>query len=108
MHSPRARATAAPCAASLADLDPQLAWYWLSLSAAEATRGQLVQRVSDGRVDGRANWLQMGLQLDPRRLACLQQSADRNRALATTSVRQDLLLHEWLLEWAGQPLARAG
>ena len=37
------------------------------------------------------------------KLAALQAKADRYRALLSSSVRQDLLIKEWLLEWARLP-----
>lgn len=91
---------ASACASELSDVDPQRAWKWLSLNTADAIRA---------RMTGVApRWLPSARGLDPRRLSRLQRLADRNRLLAATAVRQDLLLQEWLLEWAGQPEDQAG
>jgi DNA polymerase-3 subunit delta' len=87
--------TVSSAAHGLAELDPEQLWTWLSMSAASALRGSLQGQA--------AQWLKGRDFADRKRLAELQQSADRNRRLAGTPVRQDLLLQEWLLEWARQP-----
>jgi DNA polymerase-3 subunit delta' len=66
----------------MADLDPRLLWSWLSLRTARDTREALGKP---------------GL---ARSLARLQQQADRNRYLASTPVRKDLLLQDWLIQWS--------
>jgi DNA polymerase-3 subunit delta' len=76
------RCEPAAAMAALADVDAELLWSWLSLRAAREIRRQL------GRRDL------------ARDLARLQLEADRNRALAATPVRQDLLLQDWLIQWA--------
>jgi len=86
--------------ATLGALEAGLAWRWLSMGAAEALKARLGSE--------EAHWLPGAEALDPARLARLQASADRNRALVPTTVRQDLLLHDWLLEWARQPRELAG
>ncbi|MDX1381742.1 MAG: DNA polymerase III subunit delta' [Xanthomonadales bacterium] len=68
--------------ADLAEVDPGLLWTWLSLRAAQETRTHL------GRPDL------------ARRFAGLQAEADRNRRLVPTPVRKDLLLQDWLIQWA--------
>lgn len=85
---------ASAAAASLADLEPELVWRWLSLTAAAAARHTLGA--------GRCDWLEGAARLDARALLVLQRNADRNRRLLATAVRQDLLLQDWLLEWARQ------
>jgi Flp pilus assembly protein TadB len=65
-----------------AETDPQLLWTWLSLRAARETREHLDQP---------------GL---ARSFAGLQREADRNRRLLPTPVRKDLLLQDWLIQWA--------
>jgi DNA polymerase-3 subunit delta' len=67
---------------TLAEVDPVLLWTWLSLRAAQETRQHL------DRPD-RA-----------RRFAGLQAEADRNRRLIPTPIRKDLLLQDWLIQWA--------
>jgi len=73
-------------------VEPDTLWTWLSHCSADAFRGE-----SGGN---RPAWLRAGRDLHRRRLADLQRHADRNRRLARTAVKQDLLLREWLLEWA--------
>jgi len=67
---------------ALAEVDPGLLWTWLSLRAAQETRAHLDRP---------------GL---ARRFAGLQAEADRNRRLVPTPVRKDLLLQDWLIQWA--------
>jgi len=76
------RCEPAAALAALADVDPELLWSWLSLRAASETR------------------LQLGRVTLARDLARLQLEADRNRGLVATPVRQDLLLQDWLIQWA--------
>ena len=75
----------APAEASSAveDVDPVRLWSWISLRAARATRSA----VSSRRTAARS-------------LSELQRQADRNRRLAGTPVREDLLLQDWLIQWA--------
>ena len=68
--------------AILADVDPDLLWSWLSLRAANETRMRPQPVVL------------------ARSLAILQLEADRNRSLLSTSVRKDLLLQDWLIQWS--------
>jgi DNA polymerase-3 subunit delta' len=79
--------------AGLADRD--LLWTWLSLAARKALESALGS--------GTAAWPDTPYSLPPVRLAELQSQADRSRKLLSTSVRQDLLLQEWLIEWARLP-----
>jgi len=85
-------AMAGKAAAELGELDAATLWSWLSLSCAEALRAALV--------GARARWLGEGPTLDAAALARLQGEADRNGMLVKTPVRQDLLLQEWLINWA--------
>lgn len=83
-------------AADLAGLEARdLLWTWLSLAARKALEGALGA--------GASSWPDTKYQLPPARLAELQRLADRSRKLLSTSVRQDLLLQEWLIEWARLP-----
>jgi DNA polymerase-3 subunit delta' len=61
----------------LLEVEPEHLWTWLSLRAAQETRTTL----------------------EPA-LANLQSEADRNRFLLSTPVRKDLLLQDWLIQWA--------
>lgn len=76
------RSTVVPAVAgSLSEIEANTLWLWLSGLAAERLRAAIA-----GHHNGRA-------------LARLQQLADRNRRLARTPVRADLLLRDWLIEW---------
>ena len=66
----------------MAEVDPVRLWAWMSLLAAHlsrslAARGQAARSVLE-----------------------LQHQADRNRGLASTPVRKDLLLQDWLIQWS--------
>lgn len=74
--------------AAIADYDPQNLWTWLSLRCADLVRRSLGEAVPGREV---------------RPLAELQRLADRNRMLAATPVRQDLLLRDWLIQWKNLP-----
>lgn len=67
---------------ALAEVEPAQLWIWLSLRAAQETRAHLDHP---------------GL---ARRFAVLQAEADRNRRLVPTPIRKDLLLQDWLIQWA--------
>lgn len=68
--------------AALSEVDPDRLWAWISLRAA----GDARQAATAGA--------------DARELSILQLQADRNRGLARTPVRKDLLLQDWLIQWA--------
>ncbi len=68
--------------AALAAVDPERLWSWFSLRAAAETRAAVV---------GAGNAVAASR---------LQQEADRNRGLARTPVRKDLLLQDWLIQWS--------
>lgn len=74
--------TAPQAMAELSEVDPDRLWSWISLRTAAATR------VAAGQVG------------ETKALSILQQQADRNRSLARTQVRKDLLLQDWLIQWA--------
>ena len=67
---------------TLMAMDAESLWSWLSLRAASETRASL------------------GEAPVARALARLQIEADRNRRLLATPVRKDLLLQDWLIQWA--------
>ena len=72
--------------AALSELEPVACWTWLSIASAEFVRGLLSRPDAERqRAAGRLR---------------LQTLADRNRRLASTPVRHDLLLRDWLLQWA--------
>jgi DNA polymerase-3 subunit delta' len=87
--------------ADLAGLEARdLLWTWLSLAARKALEGALG---ATGGATGSTPWPDTPYSLPPARIAELQRLADRGRKLLSTSVRQDLLLQEWLIEWARLP-----
>lgn len=72
-------------------LDQAELWYWLAIASAEklrsvgtTTNGQDVQPTATQQ----RRWLE------------LYQLANRNRQLLSTPVRKDLLLRDWLIQWA--------
>ncbi len=67
---------------ALTDVDPDQLWTWLSLSAADRFR-----RSKDNHSTRIS-------------LSQLQNRADRNRILSSSPVRKDLLLQDWLIQWA--------
>ena len=67
---------------ALGDVEPGRLWTWLSLSAADRFRHNM---------DNHTVTIS---------LSQLQNMADRNRALLSSSVRKDLLLQDWLIQWA--------
>jgi len=76
------RTGAGPAVAALNDVDPELLWSWISLSAAEELKGV---------IENPAIAIQV---------ARLQSLADRNRGLLPTPVRKDFLLQDWLIQWS--------
>jgi DNA polymerase-3 subunit delta' len=68
--------------AALADIEPEKLWKWFSLGAADRFRQNIDDRT-------------LALKLSQ-----LQKTADRNRALLSSPVRKDLLLQDWLIQWA--------
>jgi DNA polymerase-3 subunit delta' len=76
------RINAGQAMAGLSELDPSLLWPWLSLRAAENVRAAAAE------------------QRPTKALVTLQRAADQNRRLLPTPVRKDLLLQDWLIQWA--------
>ena len=85
----------------LSDIEDDALWSWLSNGCAEMLRAALA--------GDQPEWMdQPRAEIDWKRLSTLQQNADRNRLLGQTPVRQDLLLQDWLINWAQlavQPVA---
>jgi DNA polymerase-3 subunit delta' len=75
-------ATTAEAMGGLGNVDLDRLWAWLSLRSAAETRAE-ARRGANTRM-----------------LSILQQEADRNRGLARTPVRKDLLLQDWLIQWS--------
>ncbi len=76
------RCTTAGAMTVLGEVEPDRLWTWLSLSAARRFQKNMGERATAIC------------------LSQLQNTADRNRALLTTPVRKDLLLQDWLIQWA--------
>jgi DNA polymerase-3 subunit delta' len=72
----------------MAEYDPQDLWTWLSLRCAALVRRSLLEDVP---------------RRDVKPLVELQRQADRNRVLAATPLRKDLLLRDWLIQWKNLP-----
>ncbi len=81
--------------AILTGLDPVLGWRWLSLAASAALRKSLGASTT--------NWPETDYGLPPAKIARLQRKADWALSQLGRGLRQDLLLQEWLLEWARLP-----
>jgi len=75
-------------------LEPGELWRWLSICAGEVIKSVMVGETS--------TWLPAGVKLSAKPLFELQRLADKNRQLAATPVRGDLLLQDWLIRWAEQ------
>jgi DNA polymerase-3 subunit delta' len=76
------RETTAQATAAVIDFDPDRFWSWVSLRAAAETRAS------------------QGTEPRARQAAMLQALADRNRVLAHTPLRKELLIQDWLIQWA--------
>lgn len=84
-----------PAFEQLFKLDPAELWNWLALASAEKVRmslgaGKTAQMSAGAPANGK----------DLRRYADLHNLANRNRRLLSTPVRKDLLLRDWLIQWA--------
>lgn len=75
-------------------LDAVELWRWLSICTGEVIKSTLVGQPLD--------WLPVNPGLRATVLLGLQKQADKNRQLASTQVRGDLLLQDWLINWAEQ------
>jgi len=75
-------------------LDAAELWRWLSICTCEVIKSLLVGQPLD--------WLPANPGLRTTALLDLQKQADKNRQLASTQVRGDLLLQDWLINWAQQ------
>ncbi len=78
----KGRCAPASAMSALGDVEPDRLWTWLSLSAADRFRHNM---------DNHTVTIS---------LSQLQNMADRNRALLSSPVRRDLLLQDWLIQWA--------
>jgi len=86
----------APAYEQLLKLDPEELWRWLALASAEKVRvhygvGMMAERGGSASISGSRNL---------RNYASLHRLANRNRRLLSSSVRKDLLLRDWLIQWA--------
>ncbi|MDZ4730493.1 MAG: DNA polymerase III subunit delta' [Xanthomonadales bacterium] len=86
----------APAYDQLIKLDPNELWNWLAIASAEKMRScygvdhGAGKNGSAGKVSARA----------VRQYADLHRLANRNRRLLSTALRKDLLLRDWLIQWA--------
>ena len=80
----------------LGGLNPVDLWRWLSICVGEVIKSIMMEKG--------LNWLPAKPELSGKRLLELQRQADINRQLATTPVRGDLLLQDWLIRWAEQAI----
>lgn len=78
----------------LNELDPVDLWRWLSICTGEVIKSSMTGQSLE--------WMPANPKLRDRRLLELQRQADINRRMASTQVRGDLLLQEWLINWAEQ------
>ena len=69
-------------------------WRWLSICT-----GEVIKSTMTGQS---LSWLPANPKLRDKSLLELQRQADKNRQLASTPVRGDLLLQVWLIRWAEQ------
>lgn len=69
-------------------------WRWLSICS-----GEVIKSIMTGES---LDWLPADRILRHKTLFELQRQADKNRQLAVTQVRGDLLLQVWLIKWAEQ------
>jgi DNA polymerase-3 subunit delta' len=82
--------------AELSGLDPNELWHWLSIASAEKMRSAVL-------ADGPAALQTAGgneANSRQRQYAGLYHLANLNRRLLVTPVRKDLLLRDWLIQWA--------
>ena len=78
----------------LNELDPVELWRWLSICTGEVIKSNMMGQSLD--------WMSANPKLRSKRLLELQRQADINGRMASTQVRGDLLLQEWLINWAEQ------
>ena len=84
----------APVSNQLNELNPVDLWRWLSICT-----GEVIKSIMLGQS---LSWMPANPTLRDRTLLKLKQQADINRQLASTQVRGDLLLQDWLIRWAEQ------
>lgn len=87
-------AAASQLSSEWTSLDAVELWRWLSICTGEVIKSILVGQPLD--------WLPDKPGLRATALLDLQKQADKNRQLAATQVRGDLLLQDWLINWAEQ------
>ena len=80
-------------------LDEHELWTWLSLISARRLRACFDRAGGTGKGHGESTARESGTHLH-RQLCLLQSLADNNRRVLTTSLRKDLLLRDWLIQWS--------
>jgi DNA polymerase-3 subunit delta' len=89
-------ATVSMVSARLGELNAADLWRWLSMCTGEMVKSRMTGLS--------VNNLPVNSKLCDKNLLQLQKQADINRRLSETPVRGDLLLQEWLINWAEQIL----
>jgi len=80
-------------------LDAADLWNWLSLIAARHLRRHMAAAGGEGRA-GNIPALDSEKSRRARQISLLQSLADRNRRSLATTLRKDLLLRDWLIQWS--------
>lgn len=78
----------------LNELNPMDLWLWLSFCSGEVIKSNMLGKS--------LSWMPANPKLRDKPMLELQRQADINRQLASTQVRGDLLLQDWLIRWAEQ------
>ncbi len=81
------------------ELDQECLWNWLSLITAQRLRNCFsLPGHAEAMVEGLER--DAGMRQHAGRISLLQSLADRNRRALATSLRKDLLLRDWLIQWS--------
>jgi len=89
------RAAVAEAMDTCSSLDQDDLWTWLSLIAAGKLRNCFSDSPVDAVAEGEGDCSHL-----PGRIALLQSLADHNRRMLATTLRKDLLLRDWLIQWS--------
>ncbi len=90
----------APAYEQLFKLEPGELWNWLALASAEQLRSCFGAEQDAGRNMGSSKVNMKTNIRAARQYADLHALANRNRRLLSTALRKDLLLRDWLIQWA--------
>lgn len=89
------RAAVAEVMDTCMSLDQEDLWTWLSLIAARKLRNCFLDSPVSPVATGKGDCSHLS-----GRIALLQSLADRNRRVLATTLRKDLLLRDWLIQWS--------